>query len=116
MVVVNDVVMVVVWMRLLRGCWSAGLLLLVSMLLMLLQEVELVIPLAVQALPLSLFTFTFPFPLTFFAVCPDFLPLPFASRFFGGRDPFISGYDSWARHPPVRRLQHPIGIDVDGGY
>lgn len=117
MVVVDDVVVVMVWMVLLLwGCGSARLLLLVSLLLLLLHEVELVIPFAVQALSLSLFALAFPLPLTFFAVCPSLFPIPFASRFFGGWDPFINRDDSRSRHPAIRRFQNPVGIDVYGGY
>ena len=115
MVVMNNVMVVVVGMVLLWGCGSARLLLLMSLLL-LLQEVKLVVPLAVQTIPLPLFTFTFPLPLTLFAVCPGFLPFPFAPRFFASWDPFISGDDPWARHPSVRCFQHPIRIDMNGGY
>lgn len=114
MVVMNNVVVVVVRMVLWR-CGSAMLLLLVPLLL-LLHEVELVVPLAVQTFLLSLLTFAFPFPLTLFTVCPGFLSLPFASRFFAGWDPFISGDNSWSRHPPVCSFQDPIRIDMYGRY
>jgi len=113
--VVNNVVMVVVRVVLWWGCGSPRLLLLVPLLL-LLHEVKLMVPLAVQTLPLSLLTLAFPLPFALLAVCPGLLPLPFASRFFAIWDPFINGDNSWARHPSVRSFQHPISIDVNGGY
>jgi len=113
MVVVNNVVVMVVRV-VLWGCWSPRLLLLVPLLL-LLHEVELVVPLAVQTIPLPLFTVAFPLPFALLTVCPGLLPFPFASRFLGGWDPFINnGDDPRARHPSVCRFQHPV--DVDGGY
>lgn len=93
MVVVNDVMVMVVRVLLWWGYGTARLVLLVSLLL-LLHEVELMIPLAVQTLPVSLFTLALPFPFTFFAVCPSLLPLPLASGFFSSWDPFISRDDS----------------------
>ena len=70
-------------------------------LLLLLQEVELVVPLAVQTFLLSLLTFAFPFPFTLLTViCSGFLPfsLSFASGFLGGRDPFtfLNRDDPWS--------------------
>lgn len=100
MVVMNDVV-VVMWVELLWGCWSTGLLLLVSLLL-LLHEVKLVVPLAIQTFPFSLFAFPLPFAL--FTICSCFLSLPFASRFFAGLDPLISRDDPWSCHPSIRRF------------
>ena len=114
MMVVNNVVVVMVWV-VLWGCRSPRLLLLVTLLL-LLHEVELVVSLAVQTLPLPLFTVAFPLPFALLTVCPGFLSLPFASGFFGGLDPFVDGDNSWARHPSVCCFQHPVSIDVDGGY
>jgi len=60
MMVMNDVMVVVMRMVLLWGYGSIRLLLLVSLLLLLLHEVKLLVPLAIQAIPLSLFTFAFP--------------------------------------------------------
>ena len=85
-----------------------------SLLLVLLCEAELVVPLVIQTLPPSLFTLTFPPPLMLFAVCPGFLPLLLASRFFASWDPLVSGDDSWAGHPSVGCFQHPISVDVKG--
>lgn len=83
---VNDVVVVMVWMGLL-GSRST---LLVPLLLLLLHVVVLVVHFAVQSFPLSVFALAFTFPLTPFAVRPSLLPLPFASSFFGCWDPFLS--------------------------
>ena len=113
MMMVNNVVMVVRVM--LWGCGSPRLLLLVPLLL-LLHEVELVIPLAVQTIPFALFTLAFPLPLALLTICSSLLPLPFASRFFGGRDSFVNGDDPRARHPSVCCFQNPVGIDVDRRY
>ena len=110
----NNMVVVVMGVVLLWGCGSARLLLLVSLLLLLLHEMKLVGPLAVETFLLSLFAFAFPFPLAFFAVCPGFLSIPLASGFFAGWYPFINRDDSWSRHPSVRRFQDPISIDMNG--
>lgn len=117
---VNDMMVVVMWVMLLWGQGSVGLLLLVSLLL-LLHEVELVVPLAVQTFLLSLLTFAFPLPLTLFTVVrPGFLSFSFsfAPGFLGGRDPFtfFDRNDPRSRHPSVGRFQNPIGIDVNGRY
>jgi len=115
MMVVNNVVMVVVRVVLWWGCGSPRVVLLVPLLL-LLHEVKLVVPLAVQTLPLSLSTLAFPLPFALLTVCPGLLPLPVASKFFVSWDPFINGDSSWARHPSIRSFQHPVGIGVGGGY
>ena len=115
MMVVNNVVMMVVRVVWWWWCGRPRLLVLVPLLL-LLHEVKLVVPLAIQTLPLSLFTLAVPLPFALLTVCPGLLPLPFTSRFFAGWDPFVDGDDSRARHPSVRRFQHPISIDVNGGY
>jgi hypothetical protein len=117
MMVMDDVVVVVMRMVLLLGRRSALLLLLVPMvLLLLLHEMELMASFTVQTLPLPLFTLALPVSLTFFTVCPSFLSVPLASRFFSRWNPFFDGDNSRPRHPPVRRFQHAIGIDVYGGY
>ena len=76
----DDVMVVMLGMGLLWGYRSALLLQLMSLVLLLLHEVKWVVPIAFQTLPLSLFA------LAFFAVCPNFLPLPLASRFLTSRD------------------------------
>ena len=62
--------------------------------LMLLREMELAVPVAVQSIPLSLFALVFPFPFTFSAVFLSFFPLPLTSRPFGGWDPSTNRNDS----------------------